>query len=57
LFCVYHFFLIFPSPPSPRSGKTPLIYAAGDGKLEACKFLISQKADVNAADTMYHAYP
>ena len=38
-----------------RYDVTPLIFAAGSGRLEAVKLLISRGADVNAQDTFYRA--
>ena len=38
-----------------RYDVTPLIFAAGSGRLDAVKLLISRGADVNAQDTFYRA--
>jgi outer membrane protein assembly factor BamB len=38
-----------------RYDVTPLIFAAGSGRLEAVKLLIARGADVNAQDTFYRA--
>ena len=38
-----------------RYNVTPLIFAAGSGRLEAVKLLVSRGADVNAQDTFYRA--
>src|SRR5690349_19202094 len=38
-----------------RYDVTPLIFAAGNGRLEAVKLLIARGADVNAQDTFYRA--
>ena len=38
-----------------RYDVTPLIFAAGNGRLEAAKLLLSRGADVNAQDTFYRA--
>jgi outer membrane protein assembly factor BamB len=38
-----------------RYDVTPLIFAAGSGRLEAVKLLIARGADVNAQDTFYKA--
>jgi outer membrane protein assembly factor BamB len=38
-----------------RYDVTPLIFAAGSGRLEAVKLLISRGADINAQDTFYRA--
>ncbi|HEU4688598.1 MAG TPA: PQQ-binding-like beta-propeller repeat protein, partial [Vicinamibacterales bacterium] len=38
-----------------RYDVTPLIFAAGNGRLEAVKLLVSRGADVNAQDTFYRA--
>ena len=38
-----------------RYDVTPLIFAAGSGRLDAVKLLLSRGANVNAQDTFYHA--
>ena len=38
-----------------RYDVTPLIFAAGNGRLDAVKLLLSRGADVNAQDTFYRA--
>jgi hypothetical protein len=38
-----------------RYDVTPLIFAAGNGKFDAVKLLVSRGADVNAQDTFYRA--
>ena len=38
-----------------RYNVTPLIFAAGSGRLEAVKLLVSRGADVNAQDSFYNA--
>ena len=38
-----------------RYDVTPLLFAAGSGRLEAVKLLIARGADVNAQDSFYHA--
>jgi putative pyrroloquinoline-quinone binding quinoprotein/ankyrin repeat protein/uncharacterized protein DUF3471/putative pyrroloquinoline-quinone-binding quinoprotein len=38
-----------------RYDVTPLIFAAGNGRLEAVKLLLARGADVNALDTFYRA--
>ena len=43
------------STPSRATTSPPLIFAAGSGRLEAVKLLVSRGADVNAQDTFYRA--
>ena len=43
------------STPSRSYDVTPLIFAAGNGRLDAVKLLLSRGADVNAQDTFYRA--
>ena len=38
-----------------RYDVTPLIFAAGNGRLDAVKLLLARGADVNAQDTFYRA--
>ncbi|MET0556645.1 MAG: PQQ-binding-like beta-propeller repeat protein [Vicinamibacteria bacterium] len=42
---------------APRHGQTPLLFAAGEGRLEVVRLLVARGADVNARETFFGQTP